>query len=123
MTQALLVYPKFPESFWGHQRALEFLGLHASHPPLGLLTIAGMLPQDCDTRLIDLNITDLRPADLAWADVVLTGGMMVQRPSVEWIIERCEETSVPVVVGGPDVTSSHEQIKGHPHFVLGEADT
>ncbi len=122
MTQVLLVYPKFPESFWGHQRALEFLGLHASHPPLGLLTVAGMLPQNCDAHLIDLNITDLRPADLAWADVVLTGGMMVQRPSVEWIIERGKEASVPVVVGGPDVTSSHEQIKGDPHFVLGEAD-
>ncbi|MBI2880030.1 MAG: DUF4070 domain-containing protein [Candidatus Tectomicrobia bacterium] len=123
MTRALLIYPKFPETFWGYQRALKFLGLKATHPPLGLLTIAGMLPGDYDVRLLDLNVSELREEDLGWADVVLTGGMMIQRPSVEGVIERCNRAKVPVVVGGPDATSSHEEIRGEPHFVLGEAES
>ncbi|MFQ5914177.1 MAG: DUF4070 domain-containing protein, partial [Nitrospinota bacterium] len=123
MTRALLIYPQFPETFWGYQRALKFLGLHATHPPLGLLTVAGMLPEEYDVRLIDLNVTRLREEDLRRADIVLTGGMMVQRPSVEWIIQECNRAKVPVVVGGPDATSSHEEIQGNPHLVQGEAES
>jgi radical SAM superfamily enzyme YgiQ (UPF0313 family) len=117
-----MIYPKFPETFWGYQRALKFLNIKATHPPLGLLTVAGMLPKEHDVRLVDLNVTELKEQDLQWADIVLTGGMMVQRPSVEWVIEQCNNAKVPVVVGGPDATSSHQDIQGNPHLVLGEAE-
>jgi radical SAM superfamily enzyme YgiQ (UPF0313 family) len=81
-----------------------------------------MMPREYDPRLVDLNVTALKDRDLQWADIVLTGGMMVQRPSVEWVIEQCNNADVPVVVGGPDATSSHEDILGNPHLVLGEAE-
>jgi radical SAM superfamily enzyme YgiQ (UPF0313 family) len=87
-----------------------------------LLTVAGTFSPDYDCRLVDMNATRLRPADIKWADIVLTGGMMLQRPSTEWVIEQCNQMKVPVVVGGPDATSSHDNIKGNPHFVLGEAE-
>ncbi|MEE8109459.1 MAG: cobalamin B12-binding domain-containing protein, partial [bacterium] len=122
MTRVLLIYPEFPETFWGYQRALKFLRIRATHPPLGLLTVGGMLPKEYDVRLIDLNITDLQEDDIRGADIVLTGGMMIQRDSVEWIIEQCNRANVPVVVGGPDATSSPEEMPGNSHLVLGEAE-
>ncbi len=122
MTRVLLVYPKFPKTFFGLQRTLKFLGLRSTHPPLGLLTVAGTFPPDYELRLVDMNATRLREADIKWADIVLTGGMMLQRPSTEWVIEQCNRMKVPVVVGGPDATSSHDKIKGNPHLVLGEAE-
>ena len=123
MSRILLIYPEFPETFWGYQRALKFLGIKATHPPLGLLTVAGLLPKEHDVRLVDLNTRKLRKRDLDWADLVLTGGMMVQRPSVEWIVERCGQAGVPAVVGGPDATSSHEEMPAGAHIVLGEAES
>lgn len=122
MKRVLLVYPKFPNTFFGLQRTLKFLGLRSTHPPLGLLTVAGALPPDCECRLVDINAGRLRPSDIEWADIVLTGGMMIQRPSTEWVIEQCNRRGVPVVVGGPDATSSHDRIRGEAHFVLGEAE-
>ena len=123
MSRILMIYPEFPETFWGYQRALKFLGIKATHPPLGLLTVAALLPKEHDVRLVDLNTRKLRKKDLDWADLVLTGGMMVQRPSVEWIVERCVQAGVPAVVGGPDATSSHEQMPAGAHIVLGEAES
>ena len=123
MSRILLIYPEFPETFWGYQRALKFLGIKATHPPLGLLTVAGLLPEEHDVRLVDLNTRNLRKRDLDWADLVLTGGMMVQRPSVEWIAERCGRAGVPTVVGGPDATSSPEEMPAGAHLVLGEAES
>lgn len=123
MKRLLLVYPRFPETFWGYQRALRFLGLRATHPPLGLLTVGGMLPPDYETRLIDLNVETLEDGHLRWADLVLTGGMMIQRPSVEQIVEDCRAVGVPVVIGGPDATSSAAELPASAHLVLGEAES
>jgi radical SAM superfamily enzyme YgiQ (UPF0313 family) len=124
MPRALLIYPQFPETFWGYQRALRFLGLRATHPPLGLLTVAGMLSaEDYELRLVDFNVRELKAEDLHWADIVLTGGMMIQRPSVERIVEQCLEAQVPVVIGGPDATSSSRDLPGTAHLVLGEAES
>lgn len=123
MPRALLAYPQFPETFWGYQRALRFLGLRATHPPLGLLTVAGMLPEDYELRLVDLNVEPLGVDDWRWADIVLTGGMMIQRPSVERIVEQCLAAQVPVVIGGPDATSSSQDLPAAAHLVLGEAES
>ncbi|HSN93584.1 MAG TPA: B12-binding domain-containing radical SAM protein, partial [Anaerolineaceae bacterium] len=67
----LLVYPEFPDTFWSFKHALKFIGKKSSSPPLGLLTIAAMVPQDWEKRLVDLNIEPLKEADLEWADWVL----------------------------------------------------
>ena len=110
MPRVLMIYPNFPETFWGYQRALRFLGIRATHPPLGLLTVAGMLPEDYEVRLVDQNVQNLSDRDLGWADIVLTGGMMIQRPYVQEIVRRCGKTGVPVVIGGPDATSSSQEL-------------
>lgn len=123
MPRALFVYPNFPETFWGYQRALRFIGINATHPPLGLLTVAGMLPEDYEVRIIDLNVQPLDDSDLGWADIVLTGGMMIQRPSVQKIVSRCKEAAVPVAIGGPDATSSSQDLPTDAHLVLGEAES
>ena len=70
--KALLIYPEFPDTFWGFKHALKFIRKKAAYPPLGLLTVAGMLPEGHDVRLIDLNVTELRERDLQRADIVLT---------------------------------------------------
>lgn len=123
MSRTLLVYPRFPETFWGYQRALRLLGLRATHPPLGLLTVAGMLPKDTELRLVDLNRETLDAEHLRWAEIVLTGGMRIQRPSVQGVVDRCVAERVPVVIGGPDATSSCHELPAEAHIVLGEAES
>ncbi len=123
MSRILLVYPRFPETFWGYQRALRFLGISATHPPLGMLTVAGMLPGGHDLRMVDLNVRSDRNEDWEWADLVLTGGMMIQRPSVEQVVARSRQHGVPVVIGGPDATTCSEDLPSDAHLVLGEAES
>jgi radical SAM superfamily enzyme YgiQ (UPF0313 family) len=119
---ALLIYPKFPETFWSFKYALAFLGKRAAQPPLGLMTIAPLLPQHWNKRLVDTNVERLRDRDLKWADVVLLSGMHIQHESLAAIIERCRAHGVKVVVGGP-ITSSIEasELKAD-HIVIGEAE-
>ena len=129
MPNALLVYPKFPPSYWGYQYALDFVGKKSAMPPLGLLTVAAMFPKEYNLKVVDMNIDPLTDADLAWADVVFTSTMIVQKASLHEVIERCNRARVPVVAGGPHPTSFHEEINapfsagdGVNHFVLGEVE-
>ena len=122
MPNALLVYPEYPPSYWGMHFALEISGFKAAFPPLGLLTIAAMFPPEYDLRVVDMNVTPLEDADLEWADLVCTSTMIVQRHSLQTVIERCNRAGVPVVAGGPYPTSYHEEIAGVSHFVLDEAE-
>lgn len=103
--RALLVYPRFPVTYWGFQYGLEIVGKKASLPPLGLLTIAALLPRSWDYRLIDLNVEPLTDAQLAWADVILTGGMRVQIPSTNEILDRARAAGKRTVVGGPAIST------------------
>lgn len=118
----LLVYPEFPNTFWSFKYALKFIRKKASFPPLGLLTVAAMLPTEWAKRLVDVNVTRLSDEDLAWADYVFIGSMVVQRASAHQIIRRCKEAGVKIVAGGPLFTSEHEQFKDVDHFVLNEAE-
>lgn len=118
----LMVYPHFPDTFWSFRHALAFIRKKAGAPPLGLLTIAAMLPQDWHLRLIDLNVTMLRQEDIAWADYVFISAMVVQRESAKSVIARCKSAGVPVVAGGPLFTMEYEQFPGVDHFVLNEAE-
>src|SRR5512138_2667006 len=101
----LLVYPEFPDTFWSFKHTLKFIRKKAGAPPLGLLTVAAMLPYGWDVRLADMNIGSLRDQDLAWADMAFISGMDVQRDSAFEAIARCKAAGLPVVAGGPLFTS------------------
>ncbi len=120
--KALLVYPEMPPTYWSMRYALPFLGRKAALPPLGLLTVAAMLPKDWELRLLDLNVEPLSLKDVEAADLVLTSAMLVQRASLEGVIALCRVAGKPLVAGGPYPTSCWEQIEGVDHFVLGEAE-
>ncbi|MBN1813690.1 MAG: B12-binding domain-containing radical SAM protein [Anaerolineae bacterium] len=118
----LLVYPEFPDTFWSFKHALRFIRKRASLPPLGLLTVAAMLPPGWGKRLVDVNVTKLRDKDLAWADYVFISAMTVQRDSAHQIVSRCKQAGVKTVAGGPVFVSEHEQFEDVDHFVLNEAE-
>jgi radical SAM superfamily enzyme YgiQ (UPF0313 family) len=118
-----MVYPRFNAlSFWNYQASCEFVGTKYPTAPLGLITVAAMLPSAWDIRLINRNTEELADDDLQWADMVMTGGMMVQQPDTLRLIELCRQRGKPVVVGGPDVTSSPHVYKAADFQVLGEAE-
>ncbi len=118
----LLVHPVFPDTFWSYKYALEFISKKALNPPLGLLTVAAMLPADWEKKLVDMNITGLADADILWADYVFIGAMNVQKESTREVIRRCHQLNRKIVAGGPLFTSEHEEFGGVAHFVLGEAE-
>ncbi len=118
----LLVYPKYPETFWGFKYALKFVSKKASLPPLGLLTVAAMLPADWEVRLIDKNVKKLLDADLLWADYVFLSAMSIQRASMESVIRRCKTLGVKMIAGGPLVTSLPAEFDDVDHLVLNEAE-
>lgn len=120
---ALLLYPEFPDTFWSFKHALKFIRKRASLPPLGLLTVAAMLPPEWSKRLVDANTRKLRPADIAWADIVLISGMIAQRESARELIARCRAAGKTIVAGGPLFTLEHAGFPEVDHFVLNEAET
>ena len=118
----LLVYPKYPDTFWSFKHALKFIFKKATNPPLGLLTIAAMLPKEWEKKLVDMNVTTLNDKDLKWADFVFISAISIQKESVKEIITRCKELGVKIVAGGPLFTTGYEEFKGVDHFVLNEAE-
>jgi radical SAM superfamily enzyme YgiQ (UPF0313 family) len=118
----LLIYPKFPDTFWSFKHALSFIRKKAASPPLGLLTVAAMLPSEWSIRLVDANVAELSEEDLAWSDYAFISGMIVQRESARQIIARCKSAGVKVVAGGPLFTSLYEEFEAVDHFVLNEAE-
>ncbi len=121
-TKALLLYPEFPDTFWSFKHALKFIHKRATLPPLGLLTVAAMLPGDWVLRLVDTNVRKLTRADLKWADIVLVGATAAQRDSARQLIARCRAAGKRIVAGGPLFISEHEQFPEVDHFVLNEAE-
>ena len=118
----LLIYPAFPDTFWSFKHALKFIHKKAAFPPLGLLTVAAMLPADWPKRLIDINVTHLTETDLEWADTVFISAMAVQRESTRQIIKRCKKVGLKIVAGGPLFTDEHTEFEAVDHFVLNEAE-
>jgi len=118
----LLVYPKYPDTFWSFKHALKFISKKAAFPPLGLLTVGSMLPEHWNKKLIDVNVAKLKDEHIQWADMVFVSAMIVQRHSTQEIIDRCKALGKIVVAGGPAFTTQHEQFKGVDHFVLNEAE-
>ncbi|MDP3879607.1 MAG: B12-binding domain-containing radical SAM protein [Dehalococcoidales bacterium] len=118
----LMVYPQYPDTFWSFKHALKFASKRASFPPLGLLTVASMLPADWEKKLVDTNVISLADEDIKWADYVFISAMAVQRDSVREIIARCRQLGARIVAGGPLFTTGHDEFEGVDHFVLGEAE-
>jgi len=118
----LLIYPKFPQTFWSFSFALPFVGKKSAFPPLGLLTVAALLPKHFQLRLIDMNVDSLNDTDLSWADLAFISAMTVQRESVERVIGRCQRSGLKIVAGGPLFTSMPGKFGQVDHLVLGEAE-
>ncbi|MCK4824087.1 B12-binding domain-containing radical SAM protein [bacterium] len=118
----LFIYPKYPDTFWSFKYAIKFISKKAVHPPLGLLTVAAMLPVNFNKKLVDMNVETLRDKDIKWADYVFLGAMEVQRKSAIELIKRCKDLGVKVVAGGPLFTSSYADFGDVDHFVLNEAE-
>ena len=118
----LLVYPQYPDTFWSFRHVLRVVAKKAFLPPLGLLTVAAMLPQDWEKKLVDMNTTRLRDKDIKWADYVFVSAMVVQRESVKQVISRCKKLNARMVAGGPLFTSECEDFEEVDHLVLDEAE-
>ena len=118
----LLVYPRNPESFWSFSHVLRLVGRKSAFPPLGLLTVAALMPQDWEMRVVDLNVRPLEDADIEWADYVFLSGMIVHKDSAHEIAGRCAAAGRTVIGGGPLFTTGHAEFPEIRHFVLGEAE-
>lgn len=120
----LLVYPVFPSmTYWSFSTALKMLGKKSAFPPLGIATVAAMLPDSCHIRLIDMNVQPLTDRDLQWADSVFLSAMIVQQDSFQEVIKRAKAFGLPVVAGGPYPSTAYQELEGVDHFVIGEAET
>ncbi|MFX1382888.1 MAG: B12-binding domain-containing radical SAM protein [Promethearchaeota archaeon] len=120
----LLIYPKYPKTFWSYSDVLKIIDKKAIFPPLGLLTVASMLPEEWEKKLVDCNVNDLTDADLIWADMVFISAMIVQKDNVYSILMRCSALNKTVVVGGPLFSAIPQDFEdmGISHFVLNEAE-
>src|SRR5580765_5768763 len=120
--KALLVYPEWPDTYWSFKHALPFEGKKSVFPPLGLITVASLLPKSWQQRLVDVNIRPVSDADLEWADVVLISAMLVQKDGMLGILSRCRARGLRTVVGGP-ISSCMEDLPLYAdHVVVGEAE-
>ena len=118
----LLVYPSYPDTFWSFRHALRFISKKACFPPLGLLTVASMLPPEWEKQVVDMNVTMLRDEDIKRADYVFLSAMAVQERSAREVVARCNRLGTKVVAGGPHFTMAESRLPGVSHFVLGEAE-
>ncbi|MFH1591018.1 MAG: DUF4070 domain-containing protein [archaeon] len=122
-TRVLMVYPTYPDTYWSFSNILKFISKKAAFPPLGLITIASMLPERWEKRLVDTNIQELTDEDIGWADMVMVSAMIVQQKSAQSIIDRCKAAGKTVVAGGPAFTTMHERFKNVDHLILNEAES
>jgi len=118
----LLVQPEFPVTFWSFKHALGFVGKKVSNPPLGLLTVAALLPDHWEKRLLDLNNEPLTDKDLAWADYLFVSAMDIQRKSVKEVLQQAKNNKVKIVAGGPLFTGEFESFPEVDHFILNEGE-
>ncbi|MBN2008583.1 B12-binding domain-containing radical SAM protein [candidate division KSB1 bacterium] len=118
----LLVSPKTPTTFWSFHNALKFISKKSSEPPLGLLTVAAMLPKEWNKKVVDLNVEMLKDKVIRWADYVFLTGMNVHTTSIHQIIKRCKAYDKKIVGGGPLFTTDHQEFPEIDYFVLNEAE-
>ena len=120
--KVLLIYPEYPDTFWSYKHALPFIHKKASLPPLGLLTVSSLLPKTWEKKLIDLNVSELKNADICDADLVFISAMIVQRDSVQEIIKKVKTLGKFIVAGGPLFSSLYKDYPEVDCFVLNEGE-
>lgn len=118
----LLVYPAYPDTFWSFRHALRFISKKACFPPLGLLTVAAMLPGAWQKKVVDMNVSPLKDEDIKWADYVFISAMIVQKKSTDEVIARGKRLGAKIVAGGPLFTMEEELSPDVAHYILGEAE-
>lgn len=120
----LLVYPQYPDTFWSFKHALKLIRKKALNTPLGILTIAAMLPTDWEKKAVDMNTTRLNDRDIEWADYVFVSAMMVQQRSTREVVDRCKKLDRRVVGGGPLFTMAYKALgfDDVDHIILNEAE-
>lgn len=119
----LMIYPPIPrDTFWSFSHALRFVRKKAAMPPLGLLTVAGMLPDDIEVDLVDMNVGPLEGEAIAAADMVFLSGMLIQKEGFDRVAARCRRMKTPVVAGGPYPSSAPEELADVDHILCGEAE-
>lgn len=117
--KALLLYPQFPQSFWSYDRFMEIAGLKAVIPPLGIITVAALLPQDWEIRFHDRNVNPETEADWAWCNLVILSAMLVQKPDFQALIQKAVQLGKQVAVGGPYPTSvPQDALEAGAHFLI-----
>jgi len=121
--KVLLINPEFPDTYWSFRHALPFEGKRCAFPPLGLLTVSAMLPKSWERRLVDMNVRTLKESDIEWADIVFATAMLVQKDSLRKAVKRCKARGKRVVLGGPYVTTTIEDLPDADHIFMGEAET
>ncbi len=118
----LLVYPLYPDAYFGFKHAVRFISKKASIPPIGLITVSAMLPDSWHKKLVDMNVSPLLTSDLEWADYVFISAMMIQKESLKQVIAECIKHQVKIVAGGPLFTHDYGNYPQIDHFILNEAE-
>lgn len=118
----LMVYPMYPDTFWSFKHALRFVSKKASFPPLGLLTVAALLPRNWNKKLVDMNVDDLTDDAILWADIIFISAMSIQSESANEVITRCNKLNAKIAAGGPLFTSSPELYPNIDYLILNEAE-
>ena len=118
----LMIYPACPDTFWGFRHALNFISKKAVHPPLGILTVAAMLPGEWKKKVVDMNVSRLKDKDIDWADIVFISAMAVQKKSTLAVIARAKRNGKTTVAGGPLFSASPDEFGDVDHLVLDEAE-
>jgi radical SAM superfamily enzyme YgiQ (UPF0313 family) len=122
MKNVLMVYPEIPVTYWSFKFSMKFINRKSLMPPLGLLTVASLLPSDYSVRIVDMNVEPLTDEQLDWAEIVFVSAMIVQKESFISVVKKCKEYGLPVAAGGPYPTSSYQKISGVDYFVLDEGE-
>src|SRR5688572_27166259 len=121
--RVLLLNPEFPDTYWSFRHALPFEGKRSAFPPLGLMTVSALLPASWEKRMVDMNVRSLKDSDIEWADIVFATAMLVQKDFLHAAVKRCKAMGKRVVLGGPYVTTTSEDLPDADHIFLGEAET
>ena len=120
--RVLLLYPLFPKSFWSFEKTLALVDCKALMPPLGLITVAAILPQEWEFRLVDHNIQEVTESDWDWAELVIISGMIVQKNDMLTLIAEAKNHDKLVAVGGPYATTSPQEVESADFLVLDEGE-
>jgi len=118
----LLIYPEYENTFWNVKKVLRLVGKKAAYPPLGLLTVAAMLPRKWEKKLVDMNCEALKEENIKWADYVMIGSIVGQKQSTKKVLDLVHKIGKTVIAGGSLFTTCYDEFSGIDTVVLGEAE-